>query len=211
MSNTKHTNMKSSKLRVFNFLLIIVTYFTFQSCDLINEPLINVTYLEELGSDGFDGRLLILISKASLKEPRFQINDSDNSAIVVGNDVKGWMPGSIESFSSETLSYPIEKLGDLEEGEYYVQAFLNKYETFNLSNGQNVSLPMDQGEGQKWNISPKNIYSKPVKVNFSYKRKPIEIQLSQEIPEIPSVEDTKYIKHVKIQRKLLSEFWGRAL
>ena len=35
-----------------------------------------------------------------------------------------------------------------------------------LSNGKAVKLPMDQGEGQHWNISPKNIYSKPVKLNF---------------------------------------------
>jgi hypothetical protein len=202
--------MKYSNFRFFCFLLLSTAFFTLQSCNPLNKPLIKVTYSDELGSSGFDGRLLVLISKDTLKEPRFQINDSDNSAVVVGNDVKEWMPGTTEVFSSETLAYPIEKLGDLDDGDYYVQALLNKYETFNLSNGYDVSLPMDQGEGQKWNISPKNIYSKPTKVNFS-SNKPIEIQLSEEIPPIPSMEDTKYIKHVKIQSKLLTEFWGRPM
>ena len=202
--------MKYSNFRFFCFLLLSTAFFTLQSCNPLNKPLIKVTYSDELGSSGFDGRLLVLISKDTLKEPRFQINDSDNSAVVVGNDVKEWMPGTTEVFSSETLAYPIEKLGDLDDGDYYVQALLNKYETFNLSNGYDVSLPMDQGEGQKWNISPKNIYSKPIKVNFS-SNKPIEIQLSEEIPPIPPIEDTKYIKHVKIQSKLLTEFWGRPM
>ena len=121
--------MKYSNFRVFSFLLLSTSFFALKSCNPPNKPLIKVTYSDELGSSGFDGRLLVLISKDTLKEPRFQINDSDNSAVVVGNDVKEWMPGTTEVFSSETLAYPIEKLGDLDDGDYYVQALLNKYET----------------------------------------------------------------------------------
>ena len=147
--------MKYSNFRFFCFLLLSTSFFALKSCNPPNKPLIKVTYSDELGSSGFDGRLLVLISKDTLKEPRFQINDSDNSAVVVGNDVKEWMPGTTEVFSSETLAYPIEKLGDLDDGDYYVQALLNKYETFNLSNGYDVSLPIDQGEGQKWKLAQK--------------------------------------------------------
>ena len=33
-----------------------------------------------------------------------------------------------------------------------------------MASGFELKLPMDQGEGQKWNISPKNLYSEPVKI-----------------------------------------------
>ncbi len=37
----------------------------------------------------------------------------------------------------------------------------------------------------------------------------IKIAMDQVIPVIKDPETTKYIKHVKIESKLLSEFWGR--
>ena len=51
-------------------------------------------------------------------------------------------------------------------GEYTVQAVLNKYETFHRSDGKTVKLHPDMGEGQHWNISPGNLYSKPKKVTI---------------------------------------------
>jgi hypothetical protein len=39
----------------------------------------------------------------------------------------------------------------------------------------------------------------------------IQIILDQEIPPIPPPEDTQYIKHIKIQSELLSDFWGRPM
>ena len=67
---------------------------------------------------------------------------------------------------------------------------------------------MDQGEGQKWNISPKNllIIKKKIKIkNLST----ISISLDNEIPPIEPAEDTEFIKHVKIKSEMLSKFWGR--
>jgi hypothetical protein len=57
--------------------------------------------------------------------------------------------------------YPILHLKDVPPGEYTVQAVLNLYETFHRSDGSVVKLHMDQGEGQHWNITPGNLYSKP--------------------------------------------------
>ena len=36
-------------------------------------------------------------------------------------------------------------------GEYFVQAIINRYETFNLKTGHIVKLPPDKWEGQHWN------------------------------------------------------------
>ena len=190
------------------FLFAII----FNGCALKENVFFEVSYNPELGSQGFDGRLLLMITKDTLKEPRFQINDTNETGILIGKNVQKWVPGQEKFFSSSTLAYPIKNLNELENGEYFVQALLHKYDTFNLSSGHTVLLPMDQGEGQHWNSSPKNIYSKPVKIKFNKQdRKPIKIELTEEIPPISPVEDSEYIKHVKIKSELLSEFWGRPM
>jgi enterochelin esterase-like enzyme len=39
----------------------------------------------------------------------------------------------------------------------------------------------------------------------------VKISLSKIVPPIDPPEDTRYIKHVRLQSKLLSEFWGRPM
>jgi len=198
---------KSLRLSLFTVIALLLL----ASCSPANDStIIEVTYDGSLSEGPFDGRLLVLISKDGSKEPRFQINDTNDSGIVVGKNVNQWESGQIEIFNSSTEAYPIENLADLETGIYYMQALLHKYETFNLANGHQVKLPMDQGEGQHWNTSPKNIYSKPLKINYQ-KGTPIKLNITEEIPPIEPVQDTEYIKHIKIKSELLSEFWGRPM
>ena len=68
---------------------------------------------------------------------------------------------------------------------------------------------MDQGEGQHWNISPKNIYSKPIKISIGKKNDRIQISLTEEISSIAAVKDSEYIKHVKIKSDLLTLNFGK--
>lgn len=196
-------------MKVFRILTFLYL-FTIFACTKSKIPIIEVSYSNSFSSESFDGRLLVMITKDGSSEPRFQINDSKDTGILIGKNVENWKSGNIEVFDSNTLAYPIKNLSDLDDGEYYFQALLHKYETFNLSNGKAVKLPMDQGEGQHWNISPKNIYSKPVKLNFK-KNSTIKLEITEEIPPIEPEKDTKYIKHVKIKSKMLSEFWGRPM
>ncbi|MES1220863.1 MAG: hypothetical protein ABUT20_35510, partial [Bacteroidota bacterium] len=110
------------------------------------------------------------------------------------------------------FGYPIERLKDVPAGDYYVQVLMHKYETFHLKNGHTVKLPMDRGEGQHWNIAPGNIYSTPVKIHFDpATSNEIAITIDRIIPQIKEPEETKYIKHIRIQSKLLTEFWGRPM
>ena len=106
---------------------------------------------------------------------------------------------------------PSAALRDVPPGEYYVQAVLHRYETFHRSDGHTVKLPMDRGEGQHWNIAPGNLYSTPQKITLEPSAGPIAIVLDQEIPPIPPPQDTKYIRHIKIQSALLTKFWGRPM
>lgn len=193
-----------------NYFLILFAVLSLIGCNNKSQ-VFTITYDEALGSEGFDGRLLILIGTDLNKEPRFQINDSDQTGIVFGIDVEDWMPGEKISIDPSTFAYPVGTVADIPKGTYSFQALLHKYDTFNLSSGHSVKLPMDQGEGQHWNISPKNIYSLPVQLNFNKNSGPITLNITEEIPSIAAVADSKYIKHIKIQSELLTAFWGRPM
>ena len=136
-------------------------FLIFASCTSSNELQFEVTYDSSLASSAFDGRLLVLISSSDRSEPRFQINDNDDTGIIIGKDVSNWASETPELVGGNQAIYPLENLKELKAGRYYIQALLHKYDTFELANGHSVQLPMDQGEGQHWNTSPKNIYSTP--------------------------------------------------
>lgn len=159
-----------------------------------------------------DGRLLLLLSKTNRAEPRFQISDGAGTQLVFGIDVEGWKPGTTQLIDVQAIGYPIERLKDVPAGDYYVQALLHKYETFHLKTGHIVKLPMDRGEGQHWNIAPGNIYSAPVKIHLDpAATNEVALSITKIIPPIKDPEDTKYIKHLRIQSKMLTEFWGRPM
>ena len=90
-----------------------------------------------------------------------------------------------------------------------VQALLHRYETFRRSDGHTVKLPMDRGEGQQWNRAPGNLYSTPQKITVG-NNQTVKITLDKIIPPIVPPKDTKYIKHIKLQSKLLDEVLGTA-
>ena len=201
---------RSYILSAKRILIVSISFILFYCSEKknYNKTKFEITYPEKFSENGYDGRLLLMISNNNNAEPRFQINDSHHTQIIFGIDVESWKSGETQIFDSNVYGYPIKSIGNLKEGEYYVQAFLHKYETFNLSTGYKVKLPKDQGEGQKWNISPKNLYSTPKKVKIS-KSGTIKLSLENEIPPIEPIKDSKYIKHVKIKSEMLSKFWGR--
>ncbi len=171
---------------------------------------IQISFPESVGEEALDGRLLLLFSKNDANEPRFQINDGPGTQLIFGMNVDQMTPGKALSFDQDAFGYPVEGLGEVPPGDYWVQALLHVYEIFNLSTGQTVKLPMDNGEGQQWNRSPGNLYSKPFKVTISEKGiQAFSIVMDQKIPPIPEPEDTEWIKHIKIKSEKLSEFWGR--
>jgi len=171
-----------------------------------------ISFPEELCKEPLDGRLLLMISSDGKAEPRFQISDGPDSQLIFGIDVEGLTPGEEAVIDADVFGYPLKSISDIPEGTYFVQALLHKYETFNRADGYTVKLPMDRGEGQRWNQAPGNLYSTPVKISLNpEKEQTIEIEMDKKIPPIPDPPETKYIKHVKIQSKLLSEFWGRPM
>lgn len=164
-------------------------------------------------AEKIDGRLLLMLATNNEREPRFQISDGHDAQLVFGLDLDNWDGKSSKVMTdANTIGFPIENLRDVPAGTYYVQALLHKYETFNLKNGKTVKLPMDRGEGQQWNLAPGNVYSTPMQITIKPTGKQtVALKLTNVIPPIEEPKDTKYIKHIKIQSKLLTEFWGRPM
>ena len=164
-----------------------------------------------------DGRVLLMLAKDDKSEPRFQVGDAVETAQVFGVDVNGLKPGQATVVDATAFGYPKQSLKDIVPGEYYVQAVLHKYETFQVKNGPNgtrrtVKLPMDRGEGQNWRTAPGNLFSKPRKITIKAgSKQAFAVVMDQVNPAIPAPKDTKFIKHIKIQSKKLTEFWGRPM
>ena len=199
----------------YAFLVTLFAAFTLSCTGIAVEnsgPYFAVSFPSELESRPLDGRLLLLISNDDSAEPRFQISDGPRSQLAFGIDVDSFQPGDKALFDASVFGYPLRSLSELPAGEYWVQAVLHRYETFNRADGHVVKLPMDRGEGQQWNRAPGNLLSTPVKISFDPSSKTThEIVLNAAIPPIDPPEDSRYIKHIKIESKLLSEFWGRPM
>jgi hypothetical protein len=192
----------------FSLLLLAVLFACCKQNESVN---FSITYSQALTDQAQDGRLLLLLSTDSTAEPRFQITDDLKTQLVFGIDVENWASGSQKIIRNNAFGYPIQHLKEIPAGDYYMQALLNRYETFTLKNGKTVKLPPDKGEGQQWNRKPGNFYSKPTKVSIHKTGETISIELTESIPPIEEPKDTKYVKHIKFQSKLLTEFWGKPM
>jgi Putative esterase len=170
-------------------------------------PRVLVTLDRSTGSNPRDGRLILVVSKDTNGEPRMQVVWGITTQQIFGKDVDSWKPGDTVEMTADTPGDPLRTLADLRPGSYNVQAVLNVYETFHRADGHLLKLHADHGEGQQWNESPGNLYSKPQRININ-ESSVVEVRLTETIPAIDSPKDTKYVRHLRIQSGLLTHFWG---
>ena len=171
---------------------------------------ISINYPSEHYQEVLDGRMILLLSSHKEIELRFQLRDDEKSCQGFGMDVENWNMGESIAFDPASFGYPIMSMSDIADGQYYMQVLFHKYETFNRSDGHTVKLPMDRGEGQQWNRAPGNLYSDILSISITDGVFNIpSISLSTIIPQIEEPKDSKYVKHIKMKSKMLSEFWGR--
>jgi hypothetical protein len=201
--------------RTLSVFAVALAMFVLAGCasDKASAPLeFAISFDESVSVEPLDGRIILILTTNEESEPRFQVGSGIDAPQIFGIDINGLAPGEEAIIDANTFGFPHESLADVPPGDYYVQAVLHKYETFNLSNGKTVKLPMDRGEGQRWNRAPGNLYSTPQPLSVDPAQATrIVIALDLMIPPIPEPEDTKYIKHVRIQSELLTEFWGRPM
>ena len=161
-----------------------------------------------------DGRVLLFISDDGRTEPRTQTDQyrANSTRPIFGVDVDGLKPGQAVIIDDKVAGWPVRSLKDIPAAEYWVQALINRYETFHRSDGHTVKMPMDQGEGQHWASKPGNLYSKPVKVRVDAAHGgAIAIAMDQEIPPIVPPADTGQVRYLSVPNARLTTFWGRPM
>ena len=201
-------NRVNSLLKTFCLLLLASGWLLSQDT-FAEELAFKVSFDPSLSKTAQDGRLLLMLSTHDADEPRFLINNNADTQLIFGRNVNDWKAGSTVTVDHSVAGFPLHNLAEIPAGTYFVQVLLNRYKDFNLANGKVVSLPPDQGEGQVWNRKPGNFYSKPIQVDIEPGSSgEISLHLDQVIPAIKPPEDTKFVKHIRMRSKLLSDFWG---
>ncbi|MBN2409072.1 MAG: hypothetical protein JXE07_04990, partial [Candidatus Aminicenantes bacterium] len=199
------------RMALSGLLLILIAAFLLGPAISATEPpsnpsTITVSVSPAVQSAPVSGRILLLLSRTERFNPRI------NGTPVFGLNVDDLEPGSPVAVDDRALGHPVRHLSEIPEGEYFAQAWLNVYTTFERADGKTVKLHMDKGEGQNWRRSPGNLYSQPCKIRIGPGAgdHPVLV-LDQVVPPIPSHKDTDHLKHIRIQSRLLTEFWGRPM
>jgi hypothetical protein len=158
------------------------------------------------------GRLFVIIARANDPEPRLQVGGWRSKTELLAVDVAGLAPGATATVDAQALGFPFKSVRELPAGDYYVQALFNVYTRFQRSDGNTIFAHMDQWEGQQFNKSPGNLYSDAGHFHLDpltgYE---IRLNLDRKTPTPLPPGDTQYVKHIKIQSKLLTQFWGQPI
>jgi hypothetical protein len=175
-------------------------------------PAFTVSFPAERSAAPLDGRVILLLSSDFSREPRGHVSSGEplDSPFLFGINVDALAPGSVARVDDTAFGWPARRLSNLPAGDYWVQAVLNRYETFHLADGRVLKLPPDKGEGQHWSEKPGNLYSRPQRVHVDPGH-PIQTSLilDQVIPPVTLKTDTLFVRHIRIRSDLLSRFWGR--
>jgi Putative esterase len=129
-----------------------------------------------------------------------------------GRDVDALAAGAPVIIDATVPGYPLKSLADLPPGDYYAQAVLNIYTEFHRADGHVIWAHMDQWEGQDMVNAPGNLYSVPQRFHVDARAGGTHaLALTQRNPPRQLPADTKSVKYIKIQSKLLTAFWGRPI
>ena len=195
-------------------LIIISGVFTNESCKQVPSSKLRfeISFPSSVHPEAITGRVFVMITKDEKREPRLQAGSWSRSVPFFGLDVESMKPGEVAVIDESILGYPPKSLSEIPPGDYYVQGFVNIYTQFHRSDGHVIWAHMDQWEGQRFNRSPGNLHSEVKSVHLDPSSGyTIELSLDKVIPPVEVPEDTKWVKRIKIQSKLLTEFWGHPI
>ena len=142
-----------------------------------------------------DGRLFVVISRTNNPEPRLQLGQSGISAPqALARDIKQFGPGATVTLDEGAFGYPFTNLLELRPGEYFIQAVFDS----------NIDIRSPN--------SPGNLYSEIQKQKVDAARgRTIKLELTKQVPPEQLPPDTELVKFVKIQSKLLTQFFSRPI
>ena len=171
-----------------------------------------ISFPTSVHAEPITGRVFVVLTKAKGREPRLQVGSWGDAPPLFGADVERLRPGKAAVIDAGTLGYPVQSLRGIVAGDYDVQALLNVYTEFHRPDGHTIWAHMDRWEGQQFNRSPGNLYSEVRTIHLDPEvGYDVKLSLTKVIPAIQVPPDTEWVKRVKIQSKLLTEFWGHPI
>ena len=164
----------------------------------------------ELAKGPVTGRALVMIARTDEREPRLQTGRT--GIPFYGHDMEAVKPGTPVVIDGRDLGHQIDSIDEIPPGDYYVQAMVNVYSEFKRADGHTVWMHDDQWEGQRWNISPGNLYSDVQRVTIDpAKGFSVRLDAKNVIPPVQMPADDQWVKHIRFQSPLLTRFWGRPI
>ena len=125
-------------------------------------------------------------------------------------DIEGLEPDEPAVIDGSTLGYPVARLGELRTGDYYIQALLVPYTEFHRADGRVIRAHRDEWEGQHFNWAPGTLLSESQRVRLDPAEGfSVRLRLVEELPPIEVPPDDEWVRRVKFESPLLSEFWGQ--
>ncbi len=165
---------------------------------------------EQLRAEPLTGRVYVMIARTGLTEPRLQIGRTGEPFF--GKDVEALGPGQPAVIDGSDLGWPVEALGDLPPGDYFVQGFVNVYSEFPRADGFVLWMHDDQWEGQHFNISPGNLYSTVQRLRLDADEGySIRLVAGNVIPPVEVPHDTEWVERFRFESPMLTAFWGRPI
>ncbi len=157
------------------------------------------------------GRAFVVFTRDNSREPRFQAGSYAGGVPFFGVDVSDLGSGASAVIDPSTMGFPVKSMRDIPAGDYYVQGVLVVYTKVTPKHGKTIWVPWDQWEGRRWNRTPGNLMSEVQQVRWDPTSSTIRLALTQRMPAIDMAADTRWVKRIKIESKILSDWWGKTV
>ena len=167
-----------------------------------------ISYPAQVSPGPVTGRIILALARKPEPEPRLLI--SLDGPAIFGVDVEALRPDQPAIIDATSIGYPVRSMGDLPPGEYFAQAIVNVYTEVHRADGYAIWVHLNDGRREFAGTSPGNLYSDVQRVHFAGGSK-CRIEVTHVIPSVPQPEDDRWVKHVRVQSKLLSDFWGHPI
>jgi Putative esterase len=154
-----------------------------------------VTVKNGLAESPIGGRLFVILARTKDPEPRLTLGRTGLDAPqVLARDLEAFAPGAVAVAGASAFAFPITNLSEVPAGDYFVQALFDS----------NADLHLPDAPG--------NLYSKPQKIHLDPAQAASwKLELTEQVPAERLPAETAQIKFLKIQSKLLSDFYHRPI
>ncbi len=142
-----------------------------------------------------NGRLFVVLGSTDKPEPRLSIGQTERGApTVLALDVTGYGSGHGVTLDQAAFSYPLTNLSQLPAGDYFVQALF------------------DWNPDLRLRDAPGNAYSPVKKLHLDGAHGgQFQLELTQKLAEEQVPSETEQVKFVRLESKLLSQFYHRPI